>query len=96
MSASATADPSSRTETAASGVDQLDLVTGKWTAGRPFGGFARCVTRAVEHDDDLEPVGRKGLGRERAEARGQPVARAEGGHHDGEVTHPAKVATAWE
>jgi hypothetical protein len=50
----------------------------------------------VEHDDDLETRGREGLGRQRTEARGQPVAGAVGGHDDGEVTHPAKVVPRCE
>jgi hypothetical protein len=45
----------------------------------------------VEHDDDLEAVGRQGLRRHGREAPPEGCALTGRGHDDGEVTHPAKV-----
>jgi hypothetical protein len=72
-------------------VDELDLVARERAAGHALDGVPRARPRPVDHDDELEAVGRQGLGSQRTEARRHPVAGAVDAHHYGEVTHPAKV-----
>ena len=40
------------------GVDELDLVAGQGSAGHALDGVPGARPRPVDHDDDLEPVGR--------------------------------------